>query len=361
MGAQGGGRAQGGGAPRIGGGGAREDAAGRDGAGRHAARRRGAGRAAATGRLAERRGGIAAAASAEDAFAAFLIAADTTSVLESFRTLLGATGIPANAGRGMLEALRQRLLPSLKWRQAQLINKLHERRTSGEYAAAAEAVRHGRPVLRALVMGGGPIGLRCAVELALLGHSVLALEQRTAFTRLNVLHLWDWVSHDLAELGIKSLDPSVFASCDYAHVGTSQLQHSLLKIALLLGVQVRLGAKVRDLADLRASEPAKRRSLDWPTHIQRSPGGTPCPVPLLPAPQPTGAAAGGGRRITLRISLRSLPPRRVASVPCRRGCRSTPSAGRASAPQGAEEGAAPGRAHRRRRRRRRRVSSARTC
>ena len=154
--------------------------------------------------LAERRGGIAAAASAEDAVAAFLIAADTTSVLESFRTLLGATGIPANAGRGMLEALRQRLLPSLKWRQAQLINKLHERRTSGEYAAAAEAVRHGRPVLRALVMGGGPIGLRCAVELALLGHSVLALEQRTAFTRLNVLHLWDWVSHDLAELGIKS-------------------------------------------------------------------------------------------------------------------------------------------------------------
>ena len=47
------------------------------------------------------------------------------------------------------------------------------------------------------------------------------------------------MSHDLAELGIKALDPSVFASADYAHVGTSQLQHSMLKIALLLGVQVR--------------------------------------------------------------------------------------------------------------------------
>jgi len=44
----------------------------------------------------------------------------------------------------------------------------------------------GRPVLRVLVMGGGPIGLRCAVELALLGHSVLALEQRRSFTRLTL-------------------------------------------------------------------------------------------------------------------------------------------------------------------------------
>ena len=210
-------------------------------------------------------------------------------MLSSFKDLLAATGTPANAGRGMLDALRERLLPSLKWRQAQLINKLYERRHAGDYAESARAMAKGRPVLRVLVMGGGPIGLRCAVELALLGHSVLALEQRRSFTRLNVLHLWDWVSHDLAELGIKSLDPSVFASCDYAHVGTSQLQHSLLKIALLLGVQIRLGAKVSDLADLRASEPSKRRSLDWPTNIAHSPGGTARPVPLLP----TGGQTGG--------------------------------------------------------------------
>ena len=70
-------------------------------------------------------------------------------------------------------------------------------------------------------------------------HEVDCLEQRGTFTRLNVLHLWDWVCTDLADLGIKSLDPSVFASSDFAHVGTSQLQHSLLKIALLLGVQIR--------------------------------------------------------------------------------------------------------------------------
>ena len=204
------------------------------------------------------------------AFTAFLIAADTSTVLETFEDLLGATGVPANSGRQMLEKLRVALLPHLKFRQAQLLNKLHERRTAGAYAESMKAFANGRPVLRVLVLGGGPIGLRCAVELAMLGHSVLALEQRTCFTRLNVLHLWESVSHDLAELGIKALDPSVFASADFAHVGTSQLQHSLLKIALLLGVQMRLGAQVRDLADLRVVEPSKRRSLEWPEKVRFS-------------------------------------------------------------------------------------------
>ena len=50
-----------------------------------------------------------------------------------------------------------------------------------------------------------------------------------------MLHLWEWVEADLVELGIKALDPSVFAAADFSHVGTSQLQCSLLKVALLLG------------------------------------------------------------------------------------------------------------------------------
>ena len=107
-------------------------------------------------------------------------------MLSSFKDLLAATGTPANARRGILDALRERLLPSLKWRQAQLINKLYERRHAGDYAESARAMAKGRPVLRVLVMGGGAIGLRCAVELALLGHSVLALEQRRSFTRLTL-------------------------------------------------------------------------------------------------------------------------------------------------------------------------------
>ena len=53
-----------------------------------------------------------------------------------------------------------------------------------------------------------------------------------AFTRLNVLHLWDFVENDLAGLGVKNLDPSAFASADFKHVSTSQMQHSLLKVTI---------------------------------------------------------------------------------------------------------------------------------
>ena len=67
------------------------------------------------------------------------------------------------------------------------------------------------------------------------------MESRAKFVRLNVLHLWEWVEADLIELGIKALDPSVFAAADFSHVGTSQLQHSLLKVALCLGVAFKFG------------------------------------------------------------------------------------------------------------------------
>ena len=54
-----------------------------------------------------------------------------------------------------------------------------------------------------MVLGGGPIGLRAAIELALCGVSVHLVESRDAFVRLNVLHLWEWVEADLVELGLK--------------------------------------------------------------------------------------------------------------------------------------------------------------
>ena len=45
----------------------------------------------------------------------------------------------------------------------------------------------------------GPIGLRCAIELSLLGVTVHVLEARRSFSRLQVLHLWDWVELDLID------------------------------------------------------------------------------------------------------------------------------------------------------------------
>ena len=79
-----------------------------------------------------------------------------------------------------------------------------------------------------------------------------------ACSRLQVLHLWDWVEVDLIELGIKNIDPSIFAAADLRRCQTAQMQHSLLKVALLLGVRVRFGCRVDSVASLTALLPTRR-------------------------------------------------------------------------------------------------------
>lgn len=54
-----------------------------------------------------------------------------------------------------------------------------------------------------LIIGGGPCGLRTAIELAYLGAKVVVVEKRDTFSRNNVLHLWPFTIHDLRSLGAK--------------------------------------------------------------------------------------------------------------------------------------------------------------
>uniref|UniRef100_A0A8C9FXD0 F-actin monooxygenase n=1 Tax=Pavo cristatus TaxID=9049 RepID=A0A8C9FXD0_PAVCR len=54
-----------------------------------------------------------------------------------------------------------------------------------------------------LIIGGGPCGLRTAIELAFLGAKVVVVEKRDTFSRNNVLHLWPFTIHDLRGLGAK--------------------------------------------------------------------------------------------------------------------------------------------------------------
>ncbi|EGZ22930.1 hypothetical protein PHYSODRAFT_324211 [Phytophthora sojae] len=98
----------------------------------------------------------------------------------------------------------------------------------------------GRPAVgkRVCIVGAGPVGLRAAVELALLGSHVTVLEKRKRFSRENMLHLWPWVVQDLASLGAKVLFRHFCRSKTYFHVSTRQLQVILLKVALLVGVQI---------------------------------------------------------------------------------------------------------------------------
>jgi hypothetical protein len=48
-------------------------------------------------------------------------------------------------------------------------------------------------------------------------------EARSHFSRLQVLHLWEWVEADLIELGIKHIDPSIFATADLRRCSTAQV------------------------------------------------------------------------------------------------------------------------------------------
>jgi thioredoxin reductase len=56
-------------------------------------------------------------------------------------------------------------------------------------------------------VGGGPCGLRTAIECQLLGGSALVIEKRNDFARNNVLHLWPFVIEDLKLLGVKVFFP----------------------------------------------------------------------------------------------------------------------------------------------------------
>lgn len=98
----------------------------------------------------------------------------------------------------------------------------------------------------ACVVGAGPIGLRCALELRLLGAEVVVLERRNAFERINRLHLWKWAGDDLKRWGAKVVEPpekNFGSDPDFLHIGIAELQELLLKVALLFGVQIFFGAE----------------------------------------------------------------------------------------------------------------------
>lgn len=93
---------------------------------------------------------------------------------------------------------------------------------------------------RVCVVGAGPVGLRCAVELAMCGATVTMVEQRRAFTRANILKMWPFLVHDLRGLGAKVFFPQ-YCTGGLMHIGTRRLQQILLKDCLLLGVNVKYG------------------------------------------------------------------------------------------------------------------------
>mmetsp|Transcript_100650 Transcript_100650/g.270430 ORF Transcript_100650/g.270430 Transcript_100650/m.270430 type:complete len:787 (-) Transcript_100650:79-2439(-) len=196
----------------------------------------------------------------KEAFESFRTSRGTDGIAESFARLLrdswsaiaatkgakdGAQGFEARFLDGMvappLETIRTAV--GTQQRLARVLWELLEaRQTSKDYLGLPLAGK------RAVVVGAGPTGLRCALDLRLLGAEVVVVERRVQFERINRLHLWKWVGEDLKGWGAKVLEPpelSFGANPDFLHIGIAELQMLLLKPALLLGVQVFFGAEFR--------------------------------------------------------------------------------------------------------------------
>lgn len=93
-----------------------------------------------------------------------------------------------------------------------------------------------------LIVGAGPVGLRFAIEMSLLGANTAVVEARTGFTRNNVVHLWNSVVTDLKKIGLKYFY-NQFGTRDLNHIAIERLQSSLMKISLIFGVDIHLGVK----------------------------------------------------------------------------------------------------------------------
>uniref|UniRef100_A0A6I8N5X9 F-actin monooxygenase n=1 Tax=Ornithorhynchus anatinus TaxID=9258 RepID=A0A6I8N5X9_ORNAN len=96
--------------------------------------------------------------------------------------------------------------------------------------------------VQCLIVGGGPCGLRTAIELAFLGAKVVVVEKRDTFSRNNVLHLWPFTIHDLRGLGAKKFYGK-FCAGSIDHISIRQLQLILFKVALMLGVEIHVNVE----------------------------------------------------------------------------------------------------------------------
>nr|XP_057930535.1 F-actin-monooxygenase mical2b isoform X2 [Doryrhamphus excisus] len=120
---------------------------------------------------------------------------------------------------------------------------------------------------KCLIIGGGPCGLRTAIELALLGCKVVVIEKRDTFSRNNVLHLWPFTIEDLRGLGAKKFSGK-FCAGSIDHISIRQLQLMLLKVCLILGVEVHVGVEF-----VKLLEPPEKQADDghrWRAEVRPS-------------------------------------------------------------------------------------------
>ena len=131
----------------------------------------------------------------EDLFFKFMDAQDCPEITSAFGQLVKLLGIKSDNPREFYSLLKGKLQT---WRCKSLWELLDCRANQKEYGKGKICQD-----TQVLIIGAGPIGLRTAVEVALLGARVVIVEKRESFVRNNVLHLWPFLLTDFRSLGAK--------------------------------------------------------------------------------------------------------------------------------------------------------------
>ncbi|XP_054289539.1 F-actin-monooxygenase Mical-like isoform X2 [Macrosteles quadrilineatus] len=177
---------------------------------------------------------------AADIFDQFCTANTLKTILGHFRHLCDVLHIKPTNFPNFYPKLKANLK---SWKAQALWIKFDKR-------AAHKCYNRGKacPNTRVLVIGGGPCGLRAAIECQLLGAKVVVVEKRDRMSRNNVLHLWPFVIQDLRALGAKKFFGK-FCAGSIDHISIRQLQCILLKVALIFGVEIHEGVGFESLLE----------------------------------------------------------------------------------------------------------------
>ncbi|XP_060894111.1 F-actin-monooxygenase mical2b isoform X4 [Labrus mixtus] len=146
------------------------------------------------------------------------------------------------------------------WKANALWSKLDKRMSHKEYKKGQTCAG-----TKCLIIGGGPCGLRTAIELALMGARVVVIEKRDSFSRNNVLHLWPYTIHDLRGLGAKKFYGK-FCAGAIDHISIQQLQLILLKVALIVAVEFHINVEFDKL--LEPPEDQENEGIGWRAAIR---------------------------------------------------------------------------------------------
>ncbi|XP_032079402.1 F-actin-monooxygenase MICAL2 isoform X2 [Thamnophis elegans] len=189
---------------------------------------------------------------ANQIFESFVQASTCKGSIQAFNILTRHLELDPLDNRNFYAKLKSKVT---SWKAKALWNKLDKRASHKEYKRGKSCTS-----TKCLIVGGGPCGLRTAIELAFLGAKVVVVEKRDTFSRNNVLHLWPFTIHDLRSLGAKKFYGK-FCAGSIDHISIRQLQLMLFKIALLLGVEIHVNLEFVKV--LEPPEDQENQKIGW--------------------------------------------------------------------------------------------------